>query len=78
MCKFAKLRNYPDCRPPSNEWVKLSTLPESGGSCGHAYSGAWGLVMAGAGASDTAVFSTVDGINFDYREHGGDSLIEVK
>ena len=51
-------------RPPLNDWVKLSTMPEQGGNCGYAYSDVWGLVIAGAGGSETSVFRTADGINF--------------
>ena len=53
-------------RPPSNDWVKLSTMPEQGGGCGYAYSDTWGLVMAGVGSSDKSVLQTTDGINFTY------------
>ena len=53
-------------RPPSNSWVKLSTMPEYGGSVGYAYSDAWGLVLSGAGSADKSVLFTRDGVNFSY------------
>ena len=53
-------------RPPSNSWVKLSTMPEYGGSVGYAYSDAWGLVLSGAGSTDKSVLQTHDGVNFSY------------
>ena len=59
-------------RPPSDDWKKLSTMPEGlagyAGAGGHAYSDAWGLVMAGMGGSHTSVFYTKDGVNFTHME----------
>ena len=62
-------------RPRFNDWIKLSTVPESQNDEGaHAYSHSWGLVIAGLGSdnpyswgeeSGRSVYHTRDGRNFN-------------
>ena len=61
-------------RPRFNDWIKLSTVPESQNEPGaHAYSHSWGLVIAGLGSdysywgaeSGRSVYHTRDGRNFN-------------